>query len=179
MAMSRKRSALVLAVTTLAACGGRERTPPTPAPVPSASAQPRPIPMAAPSSAVSLEPCALLTRQEVEAALRTTVGDGVPQKMSQAASCRWAAPSGLESASLSVTVYESPSEARAAFKKAIETNGYRALSSPGQGAYTSPMYDLTVLSGRYEVAADVNVMQDDQTPVARKLAQQAVARLPR
>jgi len=90
-----------------------------------------------------------------------------------------AAPSGLESASLSVTVYESPSEARAAFKKAIETNGYRALSSPGQGAYTSPMYDLTVLSGRYELAADVNVMQDDQTPVARKLAQQAVARLPR
>jgi len=179
--MSRTRSALLLAVTTLAGCGGKESPAPSPAPAASPSAQVRsvPMPMAPPSSAVSLDPCQLLTRKEVEGALATAVGEGVPQKMPQAASCRWAAPSGLETASLSVTVYDGAADARAAFKKAVETNGYRTLSGLGQGAYRSPMYDLTVLTGRYELAVDVNLMQDDQMPVARRLAQQAVARLPR
>ena len=177
--MSRKRSALLLAATALAGCGGKEPPPPSPAPAASPSAQVRAMPMAVPSSSVSLDPCQLLTRKEVEAALATAVGDGVAQKMPQAASCRWAAPSGLETANLSVTVYDAAADARAAFKKAVETNGYKTLSGLGQGAYRSPMYDLTVLTGRYELAVDVNVMQDDQTPVARRLAQQAVARLPR
>jgi uncharacterized protein DUF3558 len=177
--MSRKRSAVLLAATVLAGCGGKESKPPSPAPAPSPSAQARPLPMAAPSSAVSLDPCQLLTRQEVETALRTPVGEGVPQKMTQAASCRWAAPSGLESANLSVTVYDAAPQARAAFQMAVKTNGYRPIRGLGQGAYTSPMYDLTVLIGPYELAVDVNIMQDDQVPVARRLAQQALARLPR
>jgi hypothetical protein len=41
------------------------------------------------------------------------------------------------------------------------------------------MNDITVLTGRYELAVDVNLMDDDQAPVARKLAGLAVARLPR
>jgi hypothetical protein len=178
--MSRERSAVLLAVTVLAGCGGKESTPPTPAPAaPSPSAEARAMPMAPPSSSVSLDPCQLATRQEIEAALHTAVGEGVAQKLRQAASCRWAAPSGLESATLSVTVHGDAKEARAAFDKAVKANGYRVLRGLGQGAYSSPMYDLTVLSGAHELAVDVNLMAEDAAPVARKLAQQAVARLPR
>jgi uncharacterized protein DUF3558 len=179
--MSRNRSAVLLAVAVLAGCGGKEGTPPTPAPAAAASptAQARAIPMAAPSSSVSLDPCRLLTGQEIAAALHTAVGDGVAQKRPQSVSCRWAAASGLESATVSVTVYGDAKEARAAFDEAVEANGYRPLRGLGQGAYSSPMYDLTVLSGRYELAVDVNVMSEDQAPVARSLAQQAVPRLPR
>ena len=80
---------------------------------------------------------------------------------------------------MGVTVYDAAPQARAAFAAAVKANGYRSVPGVGQDAYTSPMYDLTVLAGRYELAVDVNIMDDDQTPVARKLAQQAVARLPR
>ena len=135
--------------------------------------------MAVPSSTVSLDPCALLTRQEVEAALRTTVGEGVAQKMSQAASCRWAAPSGLDSANVSVIVYDSASKARAAFDKAVKDHGYRSVPGLGEGAYSSPMYEVTILANKYELAVDVSLLADEPAPVARKLARQAVARLPR
>ena len=175
--MGGKRNAVVLVVIALAACGGRERTPPTPSP--SATARGARMPLTVPPSGVSLDACPLLTRQEVGAALGTAVGDGVPQKMGQAASCRWAAPSGLESANLSVTVYDGAPQARAAFEAAVKINRYRSVPGLGEGAYTSPMYDLTVLTGRYELAVDVNVMQDEQTSVARRLAEPAVARLPR
>lgn len=177
--MSRNRNALVLAVAMLVGCGGGESPPPTPAPAPSPSAPARAMPMAPPSSAVSLDPCQLLTGQEVEAALRTPVGEGTPQKMPHVASCRWTARSGVESASVSVTVHEAAPQARAAFEAAVKANRYRSVPGVGQGAYTSPMYDLTVLTGRYELGVDVNIMEDDQTPVARRLAERAVARLPR
>jgi uncharacterized protein DUF3558 len=178
--MSRKRSAVLLAVIVLAGCGGKESTPPTPAPAAtSPRAEPRTIPMARPSSSVSLDPCQLLTRPEVEAALHTAVGDGVPQKLPQAASCRWAAPSGLEAANVSVTVYKDAKAARSAFDQTVKANGYRPLHGLGQGAYSSAMYDLMVLTDRYELAVDVSLLADDQVPVARKLAQHAVARLPR
>jgi hypothetical protein len=189
-AMSCKRSALVLAVTALAACGGQARTTPGPSPSaparaagdahPAADASPaRIIPMAPPSSSVSLEACGLLTTNEVEAALGKRVGEGVPQNLPKVASCRWTAASGLESASVAVMDHESPGRARASFKTAMKTNGYRSIPGPGEEAYASPMSDITVLTGRYELAVDVNLMDDDQAPVARKLAGQAVARLPR
>ena len=177
--MSRKCLALVLAVTTLAACGGREDTPPSSAPGPSPSARARAVPMAVPSPAVSLDPCELLTRQEVEAALRKPVGEAVAQKMTRAASCRWAAPSGLDSANVSVIVYDSASAARAAFDKAVKDHGYRSVPGLGEGAYSSPMYEVTVLANKYELAVDVSLLADEPAPVARKLARQAVARLPR
>jgi hypothetical protein len=189
-AMSRKRSALVLAVTALAACGGQPRTPPGASPSaparaagdarPAADASPaRIIPMAPPSSSVSLDACGLLTTKEVEAALGKRVGAGVPQSLPNVASCRWTAASGLESASVAVVAHEGPGRARASFKTAMKTNGYRSIPGPGEGAYASPMNDITVLTGRYELAVDVNLMDDDQAPVARKLAGLAVARLPR
>ena len=41
------------------------------------------------------------------------------------------------------------------------------------------MYEVTVLASKYELAVDVSLLADDPAPAARKLARQAVARLPR
>jgi hypothetical protein len=175
--MNRARNILVLAavgaLSALAACGGKESAPP---PTPAPSATGRSLPMALPSIAVSLDACQLLTRQEVEAALGTPVGDP-PQATGTA--CRWAARSGPDAAMVTVIVHESPAQARKAFQKAVEVNGYKTVSGLGDGAYSSPMYDLTVLSGKYELAVDVSLLADEAGPVARKLAAQAGKRLPR
>jgi hypothetical protein len=175
--MTRARNALVMAVlATAAGCGGREGAPP---PEPSPSATARSLPLARPSAGVSLDTCQLLTRQEVEAALGKPVGEPVPEGGAHTASCRWTTPSGPEGATISVVVYDSPGEARDAFDLAIKDNGYKSVSGLGEGAYSSPMYEVTVLAGTYELAVDVSLLADEPAPAARKLARQAVARLPR
>lgn len=167
---------VMASVAALAACGGRESAPP---PKPSPSPMARQLPMARPSAGVSLDACQLLTRQEVEAALGKPVGEGAPESMPQLAACHWAARSAPDSARVAVTVYDGAAQARAAFEMAVKINGYRTVRGVGEDAYASPMYDLTVLSGRYELAVDVSLLADEPAPAARRLAQQAVARLPR
>lgn len=165
--------AVVGALSALGACGGKESAPP---PTPAPSATGRSLPMARPSIAVSFDACQLLTRQEVEAALGTPVGD--PPEATGTA-CRWVARSGPDAAMVAVIVYDSPAQARKAFQKAVEVNGYRSVSGLGEAAYSSPMYDVTVLTGKYELTVDVSLLADEPGPVARKLAAQAGKRLPR
>jgi hypothetical protein len=175
--MTRTRNALAMAaLASVAGCGGGDGAPP-PKPAPSAAAPT--LPMGRPSAGVSLDACQLLTRQEVEAALGKPVGEPVSEGAKETASCRWTTTSGPEGATISVIVHDAPAEARAAFDTAVKDHGYKKVSGLGEGAYSSPMYEVTVLARKYELAVDVSLLADEPAPAARKLAGQAVARLPR
>jgi hypothetical protein len=164
--------AVLLAVTTFAACGGKEQTP-APSPPPAATTGPK-----APAAAVSIDACQLLTKQEVEAALGRTVGDAIPEATPPFFGCRFAAPSGFDGAAMTVGVYGSPPEALATFEMALKINSYQQVSGVGDRAYLSPINDITVLKGRYELSVDVTLSKGDERAAARRLAELAVARLP-
>jgi len=164
-----KARVIVPAVLTLAACGGQPRTAP-----PAAS----PAATAAPAPAASIDACSLLTRQEVEAALGKAVGEGTPETTPPVFGCRWAVPASFDGASITVVIYDSPAQALAAFETALKINNYDQVAGVGDRAYTGLIFDITVLKGRHELAVDVTVSAGDEKAAARRLAEQAVARLP-
>lgn len=161
-------SCLAAALLALAACAEKQQA---------ATPQPSQAAAAAPAAAVQVDACQLLTKQEIEAALGKSVGEPVPETTPPVFGCRWAAP-GFDGVSVAVLVFGSPTEALGAFEMALKINNYDQIAGVGERAYTSPIYEITVLKSRYELSVDVTLSQADRLAIAKQLAEKALARLP-
>lgn len=161
-------SCLVVALLALPACAEKQQAP---APRSAQAAA------AAPAAAVQVDACQLLTKQEIEAALGKSVGEPVPETTPPVFGCRWAAP-GFDGVGVSVLVFSSPTEALAGFEMALKINNYDQIAGVGDRAYTSPIYEITVLKSRFELSVDVTLSGADRLAIAKRLAEKAVGRLP-
>jgi hypothetical protein len=193
--------AFAVVVLTLTACaGGGAAQPSAATPPPAQPAQPTTAaaapatqpgaPTTGPSKAtpaaqssspatVEIDPCALVTKAEAEAVLGAPSGEPETYFDSERASCRYETSSGLDVVSVGVTIYESEEDAEDSFQFALDVNRYPEVGGIGDRAYQSPINDITVLTGRYELSVDVTVKGGDADfPEARELAAKAVARLP-
>lgn len=125
-----------------------------------------------------IDACALLTSDEVGAALGVEAPEGVPENAATMLfGCRWEAPD-MQIVSITVMDYGDEGSAAGAVASAIETNGYPEIMGIGDRAYdSSPFYDISVQVGRLELSVDVSVGEDDSA-VAFGLAATVLARLP-
>jgi hypothetical protein len=78
--------------------------------------------------------------------------------------------------SVSVVEYSSPVEAEAGFQMAIDINDYEEVSDIGDRAYRGIVYDITVLTGKYELSVDINDSSEDEEAYqkAKGLAESAL-----
>lgn len=180
--VSRRAAASLLFVAGIAivttACGGNDNA--------TASKQPPPPPPSRPPAprapAPSIDACSLLTRSEAEAALRKPVKDPARSDVAPVFSCRFAAAEGFDTVSLTVTIYDDARQANDAYVMALKINNYKEVAGLGDRAYESPISDITVLAGRYELSVDVSmsaIEKDAEVKKAKDLATRALARLSR
>jgi hypothetical protein len=153
------------------ACGGEREEPP---------GERAPAPRAAAPAAPTVDACALVTRAEVEAVLGTPVRDPARGDVAPVFSCSYSAASGFDTASLTVAAYGDTRQATDAYLLALKINDYKEVSGLGDRAYTSPLSEITVLKGRYELSVDLSMSidKDAQMKKAIELANRALARLP-
>ena len=159
-----------------AACGGADEPDAAPKPPPTTTSRPAP---AAPP-AVSFDACTLLTRAEAEAALGQPVGDPLRGDVPPVFSCSYVTASRLNNVQMTVTLYADAREAHDAYVMTLEINNYPEITGLGDRAYRSPISDVSVLKGRYQLSVDVSLSidKDAQVDKAKALAAQALARLP-
>jgi hypothetical protein len=177
LAHTPRRAALVLAlasglVVAASGCGGTEDS--------KAPEQAGPAAAPAAAAAPTIDSCALLTRAEVEAALGKPVGEPVRGDVAPVYSCSFATAEKIESVSVNATVYDSAQQAQDAYAMAIRINSYEEFTGLGERAYVSPIFDVTVLKGRYELSVDVTSSGEKDADIqkAKELAGFALARLP-
>jgi hypothetical protein len=128
---------------------------------------------------VSVDACALLTKEEVGAAIGKPVIP-VVESTGAAASCAYHDATHQPNKFLSLIVYVmTPDQARGAFE-ATKGGGRDqvAVAGVGDDAYWDSFLGLTVLKGRYEIGISVSDRDVDQLKVARTLAPKVLSRLP-
>ena len=190
----------LVVVFTLSACGGS----PSPGgeaagpdlPTPTLGQEPEPIGVQADSEAPAgtgeavptevlpagsgIDVCALVTQEEAEAAIGSPVGEPVEENVPPIYSCSYDTE-GFDGVSVIVVEYADAAQAEAAFQMAIDINDYQEVTGIGDRAYRSyPIFDLNVLTGRYELSVDVTdgTDEEDQYQKASELAGQALSRMP-
>lgn len=125
-----------------------------------------------------VDACALVTTDEVSAALGETVAEGIGTSQSPFATCTWEAESGNF---IDVMVYSaSRDEVEAYFE--ISREDFEEIDGIGEAAYWagSPFLQIEVLQGTYDVAISVGVYEPDfdARRVAIDLAGKAIDRIP-
>jgi Protein of unknown function (DUF3558) len=133
------------------------------------------------SSGLVIDACALLTRQDVETALGKSVGDPMPENFPGNYSCKYEAAD-LDNLSINVIVYDTNKDAADAYQMELDINKYTEVSGIGDRALrASPIFDITVLKGRYELSIGIFSSTGDEESnyqKAKTLAEKALARLP-
>jgi hypothetical protein len=150
---------------------------PTPAGTPSAGQTQTPA--TAQPSAGELDPCALLTKAEVEAAIGTSVVGPTNEVVGPLASCYFNDPQTpvFHTVTVSVLTAEDSGQAREAF--GLGREGSETVTGIGEDAYwDSVLNGLEVLKGKYDVSVNVSPDGWDARAVAEELAAKAVDRLP-
>jgi hypothetical protein len=132
------------------------------------------------AAAPAVDACALLTRAEAEAALGMPVGDPVRGDVPPMYSCSYVTANRLNNISVGATSYSDTRQAYDSYAMAVKINGYEEFEGLGDRAYKSPVSDVTVLKGRYELKVDVtlSIPKEEQVKKAREIAATALARLP-
>lgn len=124
-----------------------------------------------------LDICALVTQQDVEAAIGMPAGPAQPDSMAPFFGCRYELETDI--VTVGVWVWDDADAAEASFEMVADQ--YPAVEGVGDRAYNSePFDDLTVLSGRYEISVGLFLSLDDadQLAMARDLAALLIERLP-
>ena len=197
-----------LVVFTLSACGGSpstggEATGPA-LPSPTLGQEPEPTGVQAPAESEAppeseapagtgeavptevlpagsgIDVCALVTQEEAGAAIGSPVGEPVEENVPPIYSCSYDTP-GFDGVSVIVVEYADAAQAEAAFQMAIDINDYEEVTGVGDRAYRSyPIFDLNVLTGRYELSVDVtdSSEEEQQYQKASELAEKALSRMP-
>lgn len=137
-------------------------------------------PTVAESSSSGIKACDLVTKEEASAAVGSPVGDPVEDDYPPIYGCRYST-TGLDQVSIDLIVYEDAQQANDAFQMEIDLNNYEEVSGIGDRALRpSPIMDITVIKGKYEVSVDVLNDSDDEAQYekAKVLAILALGRLP-
>ena len=191
-------AALVVAlvvVLLLAACGGNgeESTTPaagtqaaTPAETPAESPATTPAATEEPGgnggqvSSGEIDPCALLTKEEVEAAVGTSVTEPEGSVEQQFAECDFNDPDAPDWLIVGVSVFtlEDKDQARDSFE--LGSGSWETVTGIGDDAYwADALNSLEVLKGRYDISIDVAPTDGkDDLAIAKELAAKVVDRLP-
>lgn len=124
--------------------------------------------------------CALITKEEAEAALGTPVSDPVEQNFPPVFSCRYNDTENIYLVDVTVVEFSDAAEAQDVFQMAVDLNQYPVVSGFGDRAYLSTIYDIVVDKGKYELSVSVSSSEEDdvQLEKAKALAMSALARLP-
>jgi hypothetical protein len=186
----------------LAACGGNNEestaTPagtraPTatqaPAETPSAAATESPAAeatqtaTAAPqASGGEIDPCALLTKAEVEAAIDTSVTEPEPEQSANLVACNYNDPNTpiFHLVSVTVLIGGDAAEAKDLYDLAKgNAADAQTVSGIGDDAFwDSVLNGLEVLKGKYDIRIDVSPDDLDELTAAKDLATKVVDRLP-
>jgi len=172
----------ICALLLIAACGSdskeEEPTEPSGQQTPVETATSEPADGGDQTSGETVDACALLSADEAEAAIGAPVGEPTQENTPPVFACSYEA-AGFEGLSVVVVVFQDADQAADAFQSAIDINDYDEVSGIGERAYTSVIYDLSVLTGKYEVSIDVNPAGDgDEAELAKSVAVTVLARLP-
>jgi hypothetical protein len=170
---------LVLISALLTACGAPDEDAERPG-TQSAAEGPAPQSSPPPPATGAIDACALITSEEARAALGKPVGEPVRSDFSPVYSCTYATSDGLENVAVTAAVYEDAAQAGEAYQLALTINGYDELAGIGDRAYRGVVFDITVLTGAYELSVDVtqSVDKDVQVQKASDLARTALTRMP-
>jgi len=180
----------------IAACGGdnEESTPSTQASgtaaatgtrtatgTPAAQATQTPAATAGPSGA-AIDPCSLLTKAEVEAAIGASVTEPEPEAAANLVACSYNDPETPIFSLVSVTVFigGDANEASDVYEL-TKDNAADAETVGGIGNdafWDSVLNGLEVLEGKYDVRIDVSPDGGDELAIAKDLAAKVVDRLP-
>jgi hypothetical protein len=137
-------------------------------------------PTATKSTGSGINACALVTKEEAEAAVGSPVGDPVEDDYPPQYGCKYSTSS-LDQVSIDLIVYDDAQQANDAFQMEIDINSYEEVSGIGDRALRpSPIMDITVIKGKYEMSVDVLNDSDDEVQYekAKELAIIALGRLP-
>lgn len=120
--------------------------------------------------------CALVTQQDVEAAIGMPAGPAQPDSMPPFFGCRYELETDI--VTVGVWVWDDADAAEASFEMVADQ--YPAVEGVGDRAYNSPIDDLTVLSGRYEISVGLFLSLDDadELAMASDVAALLIERLP-
>ncbi len=176
---------LILGSVLLGAdCGGSP-------PANTASAQPAPAQQSAPevakppsatapAASESMKACALLTKEEVGAALGKPVVPMAETTAGEAASCEYHDATHQPNKFVAVLVYTlTPASAKGTFEGMRGVGGEKvAVQGIGDDAYWDGRSSLSVLKGRYHLDISVTEPDVDGLKVARTLAPKVLSRLP-
>jgi len=184
--------ALSMLLFGLAACGGddesEEPAEATQAPAAEGVATEEPDTVAEPQAtdvpegeeaSSSIDACALVIKEEAEAALGASVSEPTREDTPPIAACSYETAD-FDSVSVSVLTYDDSDQAEEGFQMAIDINDYPEVPGIGDRAYDArPGFGLTVLKGRYELEVDVSLEGGEADfEAAKELAATAVERLP-
>ncbi|MGQ9554876.1 MAG: hypothetical protein ACUVWR_12270 [Anaerolineae bacterium] len=121
-----------------------------------------------------------MTKQEAEAALGKPVGEGKREDSPPLYACTYETAD-LDNVSIIVVEFSDTEEAADASQAEIDNNQYKEVSGIGDRAWRpSPIMDISVLKGKYELSIDVLDGGDEEAQFqkARGLAEGALAKLP-
>jgi hypothetical protein len=185
--------ASLLALFLLTACGGEETGPaqgtPTPAarqtqtPAGTPSAQQTGIATATPKPpGGALDACSLLTKEEVEAALGTSVTEPEREETPQLVFCSFNDPQTPIRTLVLVSIFmgKDADQAREIYRLS-KSNAADAQTVGGIGDeafWDGILTDLQVLKGKYAIEIDVSPDGYDALAVAKELAGKVLSRLP-
>ena len=181
--------AMLSAALLLSACGGGntstgDKTQPAAKAATAATTRTSPTPTAQASpTGAEIDPCALVTRAEVEAAVGATVLDPKPERLANLASCSFHDPAApiFSLASVNVFAAASESDAQEIFDLAKgNAADVQEVDGLGDDAYWDDILGtLQVLEGTYEISVDVASGEGaDQRRAAEDIAARALSRLP-
>jgi len=132
-------------------------------------------------AAGNVDPCALVTKEEVETALGASVTEPEEEVIDPFASCYFNDPESpiFHTVTVSVVTLEDEDQARDAFELGREN--FETVTGIGEDAYWAeePFNSLEILQGRYDVSIDVAPTDGkDELAVAKELAAKVLSRLP-
>ena len=176
--------AMLSALLLLSACGGGgttstgEKTQPPAKNATAATTRTSSTPAGA-----EIDPCALVTKAEIEVAVGTAVLDPKLERLANLASCSFNDPAApiITAVSVNVFVAASESDAREIFDLAKRNAAdVQEVDGLGDDAYWDDILGtLQVLQGTYELSIDVTSSEGaDQKRAAEDIAAKALSRLP-
>jgi hypothetical protein len=134
------------------------------------------------ASGGEIDPCSLLTKAEVEAAIGTSVTEPEPEETANLVACNYNDPSTpiFHLVSVTVLIGANADEASDLYELAKD-NAAEAQTVGGLGddAFWDSVFNgLEVLKGKYDFRIDVSPDDGDELAIAKDLAAKALDRLP-
>jgi hypothetical protein len=134
------------------------------------------------ASGGEIDPCALLTKAEVEAAIGTSVTEPVPEVVPSLVTCNYNDPETpiFHLVSVTVLIGENANDASDAYELAKDNAAEaQSVGAIGNDAFWDDILNgLEVLQGKYDVRIDVSPDGWDARAVAEELAPTVLDRLP-